>query len=445
MTYDVDTTLIRQHANLVGGVGTNFLAMSNAGSPDPESYGEILKALGLPSLIDDAVGSTWDSINQSATGTFQVENGLNHMASRYDADDDLARFLLIATIPVASPAGGNGGGSGGGPSISATYAASPADRSLVSGAGILDSGTSTFTAICEGNWIDAALSGVSLVLDAAATAADPIGSLLAAGIGWAIDHLDPIKGWFDDVTGNPEAVVAKGQSWGNIATGLEPLATAWNDSLTSLINPMTGDAVTSYKGQALTRIEAIRQLKGASESAQDAMALTAALVSFVHGFLRDVLASLIGAIISWVAETLLSLGTLIPWVIGQIATRIASVVGKCSRYISSLTRSSQSLSALLRSLKTFGTAVLKLLNKITPNPSMHTPRHAAPGTPGAPPPPGGWKPPEGWTPPRGEHAKGPLDNLQDIPGDVAGGTRDAATNNGLEGVKKGREADSPAN
>ena len=425
MTFNVDTEQIRTHATAVGGVQGNLAAMSDAGAPDAGAYGALLGLLGLPGAVSGSVDSVWEAINAAHTGTGQVENGLNHMADRYDADDDMAAFLLKPTVPVAGPAPSGGGG--GGASIGPSYAASPSERSILSGAGILDSGSTTINALCSGNWVDAALSGVSTVIDAAATAADPIGSLLAAGIGWAIDHLNPIKDWFDDVAGNPESVAAKGESWSNIAGGMEPLAQSWQDSLDT-ISWMSGDAISSYRAQAQARITTLERLKGSSEGAAQAMDIVATVVSFVHSFLRDVLASLVGAILSWVAQTVLSLGTLIPWVCGQIATRIASVVGKCSRYITALTTSGTKLASLLRALKGFGDDILRFLDRITPNPHLYTPRHAGP--PSAPVPAGPWRPPPGWTPPNPQHATSPLDNLLGIPGELP--WRDSTVNAGTQ-------------
>jgi hypothetical protein len=425
MTFHVDTGQIRTHANAVGGVQANLGAMSDAGAPDADAYGDLLQLLGLPGLVTGSVDSVWDAINTCHTGTGQVEEGLRHMATRYDADDDLASFLLRPQISTLGPAP-SGGGSGG-VSMGPSYAASPSERSVLSGAGILDSGSSTITALCNGNWVDAALSGVSTALDAAATVADPLGSLIAAGIGWALDHLNPVKDWFDDVTGNPESVAAKGESWANIAAGMDPLADSWQTSLDNLAW-MTGDAISSYRAQADARILTLRQLKGSSQGASEAMGVVAGIVTFVHSFLRDVLSSLVGAILSWVAETVLSLGTLIPWVCGQIATRIASVVGKCSRYITALTRSGTRLGSLLKALKGFGDDILRFLDRITPNPNLHGPTHR--GAPGAPVPVGPWRPPPGWQPPSPRHATSPWDDLRDIPGDTP--WRDAAVNAGTQ-------------
>lgn len=429
MTFNVDTDQLRTHANHVGSVESSLGLMADAGSPDEAAYGELLSLLSVPSWVTDSVDSVWEAISQAYVGAGQVENGINHMAARYDADDDLATFLLKPNVPLISQA--SSPGQSGRPSMGPSgYAAAPEARSKVSGAGILDSGTSTIKAFKDEDWVDVGLSGVSVTLDAAATAADPLGSVLAAGFGWALDHVEPIKGWFDDVTGNPESVAAKGESWGNIANGLDPLADSWQSALDK-IEWMSGEAIASYKAQADARIKTLRRLKGSSESASEALAVLSGIVTFVHNFLRDILASLAGAIISWATQTFLSLGTLIPWVCTQIATRVASVVNKCRKYITALTKSGTKLATLLKSLKTFADDILRFLNKITPNPNIYAPRHAGP--PGPQVPAGPWRPPEGWKPPKPAHAPTPLENLGKVPSDLP--WRDAGVNSGVETAK----------
>ena len=128
MTFNVDTEQIRTHATAVGGVQGNLAVMSDAGAPDAAAYGALLGLLGLPGAVTGSVDAVWDAINAAHTGTGQVENGLNHMADRYDVDDDMAAFLLKPTVPVIGPAPSSGGGGGGGASIGPSYAASPSER-----------------------------------------------------------------------------------------------------------------------------------------------------------------------------------------------------------------------------------------------------------------------------------------------------------------------------
>ena len=309
-----------------------------------------------------------------------------------------------------------------------------------SGAGIIDSGYGTISALCSGNWVDAALSGVALVLDAAATAADPLGSALAAGIGWVIDHLNPIKGWFEEVAGNPGGAIAQAQSWGLIAADLGPAATDWGSSAMRLEGGNEGPAVNSYLDWQATHTEAIAALEGAAEGMQQAISVAAGIVGFVHGFLRDVLAQLVGAAISWVAQAVLSFGTLIPWICGQIGTRVAAVTARCSSFVEGLVRSGTKLGDLLEALGTWGQQLLRLLDKIKTNPSLHrpTPRHAAPGGPPTNVPPWSWTPPNGYTP-GGRHSA-PGESFPDAMRDgVRGGVRDAPYTAGTNATDGGKQ------
>ena len=260
-----------------------------------------------------------------------------------------------------------------------------------SGAGIIDSGYGTISALCSGNWVDAALSGVALVLDAAATAADPLGSALAAGIGWVIDHLNPIKGWFEEVAGNPGGAIAQAQSWGLIAADLGPAATDWGTSAMRLEGGNEGPAVNSYLDWQATHTEAIAALEGAAQGMQQAISVAAGIVGFVHGFLRDVLAQLVGAAISWVAQAVLSFGTLIPWICGQIGTRVAAVTAKCSSFVDGLVRSGTKLGELLEALGRGASSCSSSSTRSRPTPrctvrprgTPHPEGHRRPSHPGA--------------------------------------------------------------
>lgn len=78
--------------------------------------------------------------------------------------------------------------------------AGPVDTATpFSGAGLLDSGAQLVAAIESGNWVEGGLAAFSTVADTVAAVIDPLGSLIAAGLGWLIDHFEPIKGWFNDL------------------------------------------------------------------------------------------------------------------------------------------------------------------------------------------------------------------------------------------------------
>ncbi|MCE1180614.1 MAG: hypothetical protein LWW86_16490 [Micrococcales bacterium] len=323
-----------------------------------------------------------------------------------------------------------------------TYVAQEQGRSGTSGAGLIDSGWSTIDALCQGRWIDAALSGVSTVLDTAAAVSDPLGSLIAAGIGWVIDHLNPIKRWFDEVTGNPEGVVAQAQTWGNVSDGAKSAASQWRSDASRVLEPMEGTAVDSYWSFASERTDALDALGGAALGMQTAMSVSAGLVGFVHGFLRDMLSQIIGSILSYAVEIVASLGTMVPWVIEQVSTRVAALSGRASTFVNGLINSGSRLGRLLGELRTFGQAVLRFLDRISPNGAGHTPQHRMPGPVEGPPTPGPWtrRPPAGWSPNGGaRHAATPGSNLRDSLRGLPGEAPITAGTNGLDATKKGLE------
>ncbi len=68
--------------------------------------------------------------------------------------------------------------------MSNALVAGPVDTATpFSGAGLLDSGTQLASAIESGNWVEGGLAAFSTVVDTVATAIDPLGSLIAAGLG----------------------------------------------------------------------------------------------------------------------------------------------------------------------------------------------------------------------------------------------------------------------
>ncbi len=224
-------------------------------------------------------------------------------------------------------------------------------RSWHAGAGLLDSTASYVEAICSDSWVDMALSSVAVAVDTAATVVDPLGSLFAAGIGWVIDHLDPIKSWFDDLTGNPEEVMAFAATWQNVSTYLDGVRTDYLADSRSKLEGMSGPAVDAYRQHVENqgdRISTLSKVSRGISAGYDGMSM---LVTFVHGLVRDALASIVGAICSYVAELVITLGAATPLVISQATTRVSALVSEVLPKIKGLTRSGQSLDDIMHTLR----------------------------------------------------------------------------------------------
>ncbi|KJL36528.1 ADP-ribosyltransferase exoenzyme [Microbacterium ginsengisoli] len=219
-----------------------------------------------------------------------------------------------------------------------------------SGAGLLDSGSQLVSAIESGNWVEGGMAAFSTAVDTVATVSDPLGSLIAAGLGWLIDHFEPLKGWFNDLTGDAGEVQAFAATWTNIQSQLQQSG----DELTRVLgdlDELAGEAMDAYRR---FQTDAAQHLHGAATWA-GAMAtglqVAATIVQVVHDIVRDVLSQLVGSAISWAAEAVVTVGLATPWIVEQVATRVASWTAKIGSKLTALLRSIKTLATLLEKLR----------------------------------------------------------------------------------------------
>jgi hypothetical protein len=232
-----------------------------------------------------------------------------------------------------------------------TVVVEPGDRSWHSGAGLLDSGTSLCESIGSEDWVAAVLSGVAVGFDAAATLSDPLGSLFAAGVGWIIDHLDPIRSWFDDLAGNPEAVAAFAGTWLNVSSAVEVARSDFQRDAEKKLGEMKGTDVDAYREHVENELRKLQLLTVATRAMSIGMEGAAALVQFVHGLLRDALSKIVGSILSYLAELVFTLGAATPLVIAQATTRVSALVAEIGPKVSGLRTSVTDLDSLMHQLR----------------------------------------------------------------------------------------------
>jgi hypothetical protein len=267
--------------------------------------------------------------------------------------------------------------------VSNPLVAAPIDTATpFSGAGLLDSGSQLVSAIESGNWAEGTLAGVGVALDTAATVVDPLGSLIGAGLGWLIDHLEPLKGWFNDFTGDAGEVAAFGQTWANIQSQLqtsgEELARIVGD-----VDELAGEAMDAYRRfqqESAQHLSAAASWAGAMSTG---LQIASTIVQVVHDLVRDVLSQLVGSIISWAAEAIFTLGLATPVIVGQVTTRVASLSAKVGKTVIDAVTSCKSLAKLLDDLTALlrqaGSLFDSVLKGGSPSP------HRGPSDAGAPP------------------------------------------------------------
>ena len=246
-----------------------------------------------------------------------------------------------------------------------------------SGTGLIDDIVGLSTAIREGNWVDAALNGVATAMDGLATAIDPVGSLIAWGIGWVLDHVDPLKTWLNELTGNAGAIIGFAQTWANVSTRLQEQAQFLSYRANADLSGMYGDAVTAYLGKSQRVSQAVQAVGVASHAVASGLQLVSTLVQVVHDLVRDTISQVIGSCASalgWAAT-----GVGIPYAITVVSERAAALSAKISAKVTGLVRSVKKLDGLLTKLDNALTELKRALSSLGPGTLRRTDPPDGPG------------------------------------------------------------------
>lgn len=234
----------------------------------------------------------------------------------------------------------------------------------LSGVPILESVEETKQGIESGNWASGVLGAAGAGLDALGMAMDPFGAILAAGVGWLMEHVGPVSDALDSLTGDPDEIKAHSQTWKNVSAELADIGA----EMTRLVKADTegwtgaaGDAYRERSGEIATLIEAAQK---AAAGAADGVGTAGEVVGAVRMFVRDIIAELVGHLVSWALQVVATLGIGLTWVVPQVIEEVAKVASRIAEITTKLVRAMQQLVPMLQKLaKGFGEATGRL-NKI---------------------------------------------------------------------------------
>ncbi|GIE27000.1 hypothetical protein Ait01nite_000450 [Actinoplanes italicus] len=221
-------------------------------------------------------------------------------------------------------------------------AASPT-ATATTGLSLAESFQGTLRAVESGGWADRALAGGAFAAETAATVLDPFSALLANGLGWAMEHFEPLREILDKLAGLPDVVAAHAATWRNIAAELDSMSADLKDCLNADLPDWQGTAADTYRNLMGNNVNALGGLGVLAQTMSAATEAAGNLVTFTRDLVRDLICDLIARVIVWAAEALLVVT--IPVVAAQIAVavtkwamRIASYVGALITSLSNLTR-----------------------------------------------------------------------------------------------------------
>jgi len=213
------------------------------------------------------------------------------------------------------------------------------------GSGLGDSIQGLVEAVQSEGWVDDVLAGVGLGLEVTATVLDPISSLLANGLGWAMEYFEPLREMLDELTGKPDVVRSHAATWTNMATELQAMAGDLQSQLDGDLSAWQGEAADAYRAMMANNVEAIGGLGAISAAMGSATEGAGGLVEMTREIVRDLIADLVARVIVWAAEAIFVVT--IPVVAAQIVAAVVKWVGRIITYTTSLVQSLTNLSKLL--------------------------------------------------------------------------------------------------
>lgn len=215
------------------------------------------------------------------------------------------------------------------------------------GTGVPHDVTLLAASLRDGDWLEAGLHGLSGVLGAMGTAADPIAALASAGAGWAIEHIGPLREMLDDLSGDPPAVMADA---GRLDAAADAVLVTVQDvraTTTRRLADMEGAAVTAAADFAHAAAADCVAFSELVDSGAKAMRIASGIVAIVRSLVRDAIAELIGMATSSAAAALVTAGAAAPALIARVALRARTLTAHLSSTMAALARSVDSLRALL--------------------------------------------------------------------------------------------------
>lgn len=148
---------------------------------------------------------------------------------------------------------------------------------------------------------DTAMVGIDILT----WAENPLGGLIAAGVGWLLEHMPLISDVWDQLTGDAGKIEQVAATWENIARALDAAKESYA-AASGEIEQWSGDAAESYRKCA----EAYETALGATATEAEAFSLVVKGVGGLVATVKDIVYTIISEFIEF---------TVIPAILGALA------------------------------------------------------------------------------------------------------------------------------
>jgi hypothetical protein len=237
------------------------------------------------------------------------------------------------------------------------------------GLGLVEDAAQVSSGIQNDSWVDGTLGTVGGALDIVGMAIDPLGSLVAWGVSWLMEHVKPLKDALDWLAGNPDEISAHAQTWENVAKYTLDAQHQFSDAIKAETADWVGPSGDAYRQHAGTHLTVMEGISKAAHGIHYGVMGAGLIVGLVRGIVRDLIAQFIGTLAArlpqWLAEAGLTLGLGTPVVIGQVVALVSKWVNKIQGFLRALLSSLKKLIPMLNKLGDILTKLKELLRKLS--------------------------------------------------------------------------------
>jgi len=235
-----------------------------------------------------------------------------------------------------------------------------------SGISIMETGAGIKEGIESGSWASAAMGAVGVALDALSMALDPFGAILANGVAWLMEHVGPLSHALDALTGDADQIQAYSQTWSNVAEALEGIGADVKTMVEQDLHSWTGDAADEYRKRVDDMVKTLGGTQQACEGAASGVKTAGEVVASVRMLVRDIIAQLVGHMISWALQVIFTLGIGLAWVVPEVVAAVAKTASEIAKLAQKLVTALKALIPLLKKAGTLFADAAKSMRGLKP-------------------------------------------------------------------------------
>lgn len=306
----------------------------------------------VPEMLNDATATIEATSNDASHNLYTLAEVLRKVIEELNAANDAAG-RAISGAPAAAD--------------NPLIAPRVDSTTWYSGIGLLETCDQLIASVTGGTWIDVTLAGLGTVAEVAAWTLDPIGMLIAAGFGFAVEHVSFLSDALDWLAGDPDQVNAYAQTWRNLADEQFALAQDYRVSAQAALQSWQGETADRYRPEVEQTYELLTALGKSYETMAAIIGGAGTLVAVVRTLVRDLIAQCISLLLyripAWSAMEAGTFGLATPYVGAQVSALVARFSTKIAQLLHALVTSMSRLATSVRQLDDLIATIRDLLRR----------------------------------------------------------------------------------